>query len=300
MSNPHERHVALLEVLAAAAWADGRLDPEEARAIQARMAALGLSAEDAGRVARLLEHPVSYARAEELTRDLLVHLRTPEERRDALAQVERLLRADGELGPAEKELLAGLSGVMGSLDSVDTFLGWVAGVFRGMFATRAAGGEGEVTRHLKNAVLARLHAISGGAWRSEVDHDSLNRYTLFGAVLGRIAEAHGGLSPEELARIRGILEQTFFLKPPLLDWVMQAIVETRATETSRQGLLSEYNRIASMEERQELLDAAFAVAVADDRVDRAELEELRLLSNFLWIDPRDFHRIRARWGVSAS
>jgi uncharacterized tellurite resistance protein B-like protein len=249
-----------------------------------------------GSIAALLEAPVSYSRAEELTRDLLVHLRTREDREDALQQVESLLRAGG-LDAAERELLDGLRGIMGSLDTMDSFLGKVTGVFRGMFAARAARGEGEITRNLKNAVLQRLHTVSEGAWRSETDAASLNRYTLFGAVLGRVAHAEGGAAPGEIARIRVILEERFFLKAPLLDWVMQAVVETNAAETSRQGLLSEYNRISTMEERQELLDAAFAVASADGAVEKAELEELRLLSNFLWIDPREFHRIRARWGA---
>lgn len=299
MSTPRERHVALLKVLAAAAWADGRLDPEEIQAIQGRMAALGLGPEDAGEISRLLEAPVSYARAEELTRDLLTHLRTREEREDALARIESLLRAGG-LEAAERDLLDGLRGVMGSLDTMDSFLGKVTGVFRGMFAARAARSEGEVTRNLKNVVLERLHTVSGGAWRGEADAASLNRYTLFGAVLGRVADVEGGMSAPELARIREILERTFFVKPPLLDWVMQSVAESANVNVSRQGLLSEYNRISTMEERQELLDAAFAVASADGAVDKTELEELRLLSNFLWIDPRDFHRIRARWGVSAT
>jgi tellurite resistance protein len=49
-----------------------------------------------------------------------------------------------------------------------------------------------------------------------------------------------------------------------------------------------------MEQRAELLDAAFAVAGADGVFGPGELEELRLISNFLWIDPRDFHAVRLR------
>jgi uncharacterized tellurite resistance protein B-like protein len=63
----------------------------------------------------------------------------------------------------------------------------------------------------------------------------------------------------------------------------------------RQGLLSEFNRIAEMDARMELLDASFAVAAVDGTVSGTELEELRLLANFLWIDPRDFNAVRQRW-----
>jgi len=296
MASRKQQQIALLKVLAAASWADGRLDNEEVNRIKELMLAYDLQAEDVHEVEALLEAPVSYARCEELTRDLLGMLSTKGEREAVLDEVERIFRADGRIDPEEREVLEGLKGIMEAMNSVDHFMGRITGVFRRVFAARAPGGSpGELTEYLKNTVLQRLDDVSQGGWRTQVEPGNLNRYTLFGAVLGRVADVEDGISDEELAKVRAILADRFGLQPPLLDWTVQAVREASSARMDRQALLSEYNRIADMAQRKALLDAAFAVAAADGTVGKAELEELRLISNFLWIDPRDFADIRRPW-----
>jgi uncharacterized tellurite resistance protein B-like protein len=295
MASKQERNLALIKVMAAAAWADGRLDNEEINHIKELMLASDMGPEEIREVEALLEAPVSYARCEDLTRDLLGKLATRAEREEALSQVEAILKADGDFTDDERDMLAGLQGVMDAMASVDHFIGRISGVFRRMFAARDPGSPGQLTEYLKNTVLQRLHDVSGGAWQGRVDAPTLNRYTLFGAVLGRVADVEEGISPEELAAMAMILQERFGIDPPLLDWVMQSVEEAASANVDRQGLLSEFNRISDSAERKELLDAAFAVAAADGEVSRTELEELRLISNFLWLDPRDFHEIRQRW-----
>ncbi len=293
MPTKKQRQIALLKVLAAAAWSDGRIDGGEVNHLKRRMLAFGLDAGETAGVHELLERPVPYSRCEELTRELLAMLTSPDERREALREVEELLKADGDFGLEERELLDNLGGVMDAMGTVDGFLGRITGLFRSVFAGRP-GDPGQVTEYLKNSVLQRLNDLSEGGWKGEIDADTLNRYTLFGAVLGRMAHLDDGMSDEELAAIRGILESRFDLKPPLLDWVVQSVREAATTGPDRQGLLSEFNRISDMDERRELLEAAFHVAAATGGVSDAEAVELRTISNFLWIDPRDFHAIRAR------
>jgi uncharacterized tellurite resistance protein B-like protein len=290
------RQVALLKVLAAASWADGRLDNEEMNRIKELILAYGLEPADVRDVYALLDAPVSYSRCEELTRELLSMLATRAEREEVLHEIEALFRADTDLEEGEREMLVGLRGIMEAMDSVDHFVSRIGGVFKRVFAARDASRDpGQLTRYLKNTVLQRLHDVSGGAWHSEADAATLNRYTLFGAVLGKVADVDDGMSEAELARIRALLEERFSIHPPLLDWVVQSVSEAASARMDRQGLLSEFNRIAEMDARMELLDASFAVAAVDGTVSATELEELRLLANFLWIDPRDFNAVRQRW-----
>lgn len=296
MIGDRERNVALVKVLAAAGWADGKLETEELNRLKELMLAYRMTPEETREVEVLLDAPVSYTRCEELTRDLLGMLGSPAQRDAVLAEVEALLRADGEFTEDEQEVLAGLRGVMDAMTSVDGFMNRITGVFRRAFTRRdGASSPGELTEYLKNTVLHRLDDLSGGAWREHVDAATLNRFTLFGAVLGRVAKAEDGISPEEQARIQDILRTRFKIEPPLLDLVVQAIRESASAHVDRQGLLSEYNRVSDSESRKELLDAAFAVAAADGTVSPAELEELRLISNFLWIDPREYNAVRLRW-----
>jgi uncharacterized tellurite resistance protein B-like protein len=186
---------------------------------------------------------------------------------------------------------------MEAMTSVDHLVGRIAGVFRKTFFRRdQSASPGELTEHLKNTVLHRLHDLSRGAWREKIDVRTLNRLTLFGAVLGRVAHAEAGISRTELTRVRQLLQSRFpRLEASLLDWVAQAVDESASAHMDRQGLLSEFNRVSDSAEREELLDAAFAVAAADNEISEPELEELRLISNYLWLDPRTFNRIRLKW-----
>jgi uncharacterized tellurite resistance protein B-like protein len=296
MASKRQRSLALLKVLAAAAWADGQLDHDEINHMKELMLVYDLGPEEMREIDMLLEAPVSYVRCEDLTRDLLGMLNSQAEREEALAEVKALLQADGQFTEEERDVMAGLQGIMNAMTSVDRFMAKISGVFRRTFASRDWGAPpGELSLYLKNTVLQRLHDLSEGGWRDKIEAQTLNRYTLFGAVLGRVADVKDGISLQELDTVREILSHRFGLEPPLLDWVIQAVNEAASARMNRQGLLSEFNRISDSGERKELLDAAFAVAAADGAVSNEELEELRLISNFLWIDPRDFNEIRTRW-----
>jgi len=290
------RQIALLKVLTAAAWADGRLDHEERNRLKELMLRFSPTPQELGEIDALLAAPVSYGRCEELTRDLLGMLDGKGERDVVLRELEALLRADGKISPEEADLLESLRGVMEAMTSMDTVLTRMSGVFRRVFGGRKPGTPpGDLAVYLKNAVLQHLDDLSGGAWRESLDADTLNRTTLFGAVLGRVAHAEGGLSAPEATRIRELLAGRFALRPPLLDWTVRAVEEAAGADLDRQGLLSEFNRVADHDERMRLLDAAFAVAAADGGVGGSELEELRLISNYLWLTPREFHEIRSGW-----
>jgi len=290
-----DRRAALLRVLAAAAWADGRLDNEEINRIKDLARAFDAGPEVMREVESLLQAPVSAARCEELTRDLLDRLPGDRERHEVLDEIEKLFQADGVVDPAEREVLDNLRGILASQSTVEGFMSRIKGVFRGLVPRSDAAGE--LSEYVKNPVLRRLDDISGGGWQESMTAADLNRHTLFGAVLGKVAATEDGIAPEELERIRSILGTRAALAPPMLDWVTRAVAETASGDLDRQGLLSEYNRVATMDQRRELLDAAFAVAAADGTIGPDELEELRLISNFLWIDPRDFNGVRRRYGA---
>jgi uncharacterized tellurite resistance protein B-like protein len=292
----NDRQTALLKVLAAAAWADGRLDLEEINRIKELMLRYDLGPDGVREVEALLERPVSYDQCEQLTRDLMQHLKSPSQRDDALSEIGSVLAADGVVDPAERELLENLKGIMDAMTSVDGFMNRIAGIFRGAFGNRRPKSDpGELANHLKNAVLQRLDDVSAGEWRNEADVKTLNFHTLFGAVLGRVADVEGGISDAELESIRTILAGRFELRSPVLDWVVQSVKEASDARLDRQGLLSEFNRVSDSAQRKHLLDACFAVAASDGSIAPEEFEELRLISNFLWLDPRDFHAVRSKW-----
>ena len=67
MASKQQRSLALIKVLVAAAWADGRLDNEEINHIKELMLVYDLGPEEMRQIDLLLEAPVSYTRCEALT-----------------------------------------------------------------------------------------------------------------------------------------------------------------------------------------------------------------------------------------
>ena len=96
---------------------DGRLDREEINHIKELMLASKLSAEEVGEIDTLLDSPVSYARCEELTRDLFAKLDDRHQRQEVLQEIQALFGADGSVSEDEAEVLRSLEGISESMSS---------------------------------------------------------------------------------------------------------------------------------------------------------------------------------------
>ena len=59
-------------------------------------------------------------------------------------------------------------------------------------------------------------------------------------------------------------------------------------------LVAEFNRLADDDARSELLDALFVVAYSEKGADDSEIDEIRRIADFLWIDRRTFNEVRLR------
>jgi len=139
---------------------------------------------------------------------------------------------------------------------------------------------------LDDAGLARQPA---GSRLSEEEHV---RLVLFGLLLDRVARADGVVQAAESEHIRRALEAEAGLSGEALERVLGAVGRHAVTEADRQRLCAEFKRRSGEEDRRRLLGALFAAAAADGEVSRAEETEIRLISNYLWIDPQDYHEIR--------
>jgi uncharacterized tellurite resistance protein B-like protein len=115
---------------------------------------------------------------------------------------------------------------------------------------------------------------------------------LMGALLQRVARADRSARDDEWERIRTVLASHGRFSAEEIEVVLEAIESGQAREADRQRLCAEFNRISQMEERLELLHGLFAVALADGDLSPEEEREIRLIGNFLWIEPQEFVRVR--------
>ena len=77
--------------------------------------------------------------------------------------------------------------------------------------------------------------------------------------------------------------------------LLTVLEEERGRDTDLQRISSEYNRVSTMEERLQILDALFAVASADAVISKHEVEQIRNIADLLWISNPEYLGVRDRY-----
>ena len=152
MSPSH--HLAFVKVLAAVAWADGSIDTDERNRIKTLLNGFDLDLAERKQVAALLEEPVGFEEAVELTKDFAASMAPPGARRRLLREVEKLLGAEGQRAEPERELLRHVRAILESRTPIDG----LADRLRGLFG---------------RAFFGRPAADSAGPSRAELDEEFL-------------------------------------------------------------------------------------------------------------------------------
>ncbi len=273
-----------LRLLAAVAWADGQVSPAEEAFLARLLDESGASPEERAAVTALLRTPVS---REEFTRqatEFEERVEDPAERRALIEQVERLIGADAQRAPSEIQYLQ---------------------ILRSQLLTEPASEAASPARASRSEGLfgvfraARDHARALGAslglgTAAAAEQSPREEYvTLFGALLHRVAFADGVVSPAEEAKMRELLGSRFGFSPSEVERVVVVAHQRLSAAEGRQRLSAELNRITDMHQRVDVIEALFALAAAGGGPSPQEEEEIRMVSNYLWVETRDYVRLRA-------
>lgn len=302
-SGPAGRHRALMRVLSAVAWADGDLSREETDAILDLARSFGLSASETAAIEQRLSEPASLEEFETAAREMLLLVRTPEQRGEILREVEALVASDRRHAPEEVRYLSLLREWMleDKSDASDTeataaaamLLRKAQGIFGGI--RRAAVQAVDETR--QGPVAAALNAAlqrRPGAGAAGLNLSPARRayVVLFGALLDRVMRADGVSRPQEEDRIRWILSESFGFSGLEVQYALDLILAKTAAGVDRQHICAEFNRLTDMDDRLRLLSALFAVGLSDGELSGAEEREIRLIANYLWIETQEYVRVR--------
>jgi uncharacterized tellurite resistance protein B-like protein len=133
-----------------------------------------------------------------------------------------------------------------------------------------------------------------------LDHLEENRaryIAAFGYILGRVANADLRISTAETKEmVRLVMEYGHLPEEQALVVVQMAKQRTQLFGGTDNFLVTrEFNRIATREQKLELLDCLFAVSAAEDDISLTEDNEIRQISSELHLDHPDFIGVRSRW-----
>ena len=120
--------------------------------------------------------------------------------------------------------------------------------------------------------------------------------TSFALILGRVAGADGQISDTELKEIDRIIRVEGGLDDKQANLVLELTrnrdLQGQAVDTLVTG---EFGRVASREQKTQLLNCLFAVAAAEGNVSEVEEDMIHLISGEISLPERDFIGVRYRY-----
>jgi uncharacterized tellurite resistance protein B-like protein len=170
---------------------------------------------------------------------------------------------------------------------------------------------------MKNWVFELLGFHSGGASSASPESGSLESIVealeslgpdrahflaAFAFLLGRAAHADLRISADEVAKMEEIVRERGDLPPEQARLVVEIVRHEHHERGSTQSYLvaREFRRLASKDERRELLDCLFAVSAADDEISGREEKELRLVAEELGFSHREYVEVRSAYNDQRS
>ncbi len=275
---------ALAKAMLAIAWADGELHPEEETTVKEVIGLLpAISAREWAIIELYLLAPITDDERAELSRQLLVHIRSASDKRIALESIDAMLHADGGVDPAEARVAQELRAAIDALDVSPFGRLWRA---LGSATAPAPARESGVELWRANPVLYvyRIHHPSS----AESADSALEVAALAAAIMAQVAR----VTPATVAQ-----EQPVMSRALAQDWGMTAEVADKLAALAL-GIMRrnvDYHRVAlelarrtPEGQRAALLDTLFAIANAAEQVAPAEIDEIRVIAERLNLPRQQF------------
>jgi len=282
----------LLKVLACMAWADGEFSNAELNFIKHFARHFHLDGNEWLQLEMYMDERVSEEEARRVTRRFVTELRSPGQRRKLTGAVEELLKSDEVLSDAEREWLDDLERSVAKaslpsflVDGLKSFLRIGAGNQQ----PTAGGREAEFHDFIHNRVLFRLRRRLNTRQLEQVGRpDKLKKITLSAAFLAHVGYVKDDFHAEEIKFIRRILRDVWHVSAPMAEAIMDIATETASKGLDLYRLMEEAKATMSMTERRELLHGLFALAKAEGKTSREEIEEIRKIAYGFGFSHKDF------------
>ena len=284
----------IAKVMIAAAWADGSVSPEEINSLKDLLFQIpDMTASDWSELDIYIETPVGEAERIRLEGELLVQLKTPEDKALAITALNEVVSADGRVSDSERAVLEEIKPMIESADVA--ILGPLSRLMRGSIKRRSQEAANAPNRevYLEDFTHNKIFYLVSRRLELEsedisVSEPVLRKLSLAGGLMAHVAYVDQEVTEAEFDAMADILEAKWGAST-----VEAALVAEMAVSETSQGLdiyrLSrEFFETTTSEQRVQFLDVLFAVADGDGRVSYEETEEIRLIAKMLKLTHRQF------------
>ena len=278
--------LALLKVLATAAWADSTFSQSEMNYIKELARRFSLEDEEWFALQPYLEDPPMEDETEAVVKDLLSRIGSPSERKAVVNHIEGVIAADDRISPEETALLRRYEEILNEPSSLDLMVKRL----KGLLQTQQPHSTMDLDEFLRNKILFKLRRKTPNVRITPEVH----RLALLGGLMGVVAQADHDIDSRELEEIRRQLQARGDFDDVSMEILLAIIHEESVRGLDRHRLIAEYARGTMLDDRVELMDLLFGVAAADGGLTHLELEELRAISSALRLSHKQYINAKLR------
>ncbi|MFQ5597101.1 MAG: TerB family tellurite resistance protein [Nitrospiria bacterium] len=286
-----DKHLSLVRVLIALAWADGEISNDEVNYLKDFLFQFDLSGEDWAKIEIYLEDPIPAEEAETLIQDFVMHLGSKKEREEVLGLLQGLMSSDGESHPHEKIFLDRCTAIFQDTGPASALIGRIKGLFREsvLKPDETFRRKEELNDFLNNRILFKVRRVLEREKLSlEADPDALAHASLFAGLLAYVASVHHSLSDAEFAVLKKNLQHHARFDEETIVLIASAVQETAAKDLDPFRMTREFYARSNVQQRQQLLSSLFDIAGTDDDLAHAEVEAVREIARGLKFSHREF------------
>lgn len=288
--------LALAKAVVAAAWADGKIAPEERDCLMDLLYQLpGLTLKDWRTVQKLLERPMSASVRTRYMNQLVSLVQTQQTRMFALYALERMVQADGHITESENELIRQF------IDTVESFPTETITLLVRILEppmrrrNRAANLTEKELASVDEVVTGRVEDwLEGGFGLGNRTKEDLRRLCLAGILLARVIHADDYIDERELATAIDFLLSNWNLEREQAEFVMIVSLSDAFTDLDTLRVSRWLFEETNLRERRRFLELLFEVAMVDGHLDEREFDEIMHICANLRLDHLDFQRLYER------
>lgn len=286
--------MALAKVLIAAAWSDGRITNDEINSLKDLLFHLpGMTAREWVQLEIYIATPVDAEERARLVGELQAALRKPRDKALALAALDDLLQADGEMTGAERQVF---DEIRGALDQVDvSILGQLGGLLSGPVSRRSEATTGAPNREERLDDFVKNRIFYALSRRLEMDAEDLDlpekllrKLSLAGGLMARVAYVDRDVTGGEFDAMVDALARGWDVEPQEAALVAEVAVSQIGKDLDYYRLTRQFYEVTSEREREDFLNVLFAVAAGDGQVSHEEMEEIRTISKVLKLTHKQY------------
>jgi len=289
------KKMTFLKVLTTVAWADGEVSQSELNILKAFYRKFELEKHELDELKPYLLSPVAKKEKDELYRQMIAELSSPNEKAEVMEALESMVDAHKRLKTDERELVNQFSEWLEKSSHTKRSLGRIRNFLQRTVFKHARDIDPDMEKYFKRRVLKKIELKSAHSKiPTSLSDERLYFICLVGTLMAAVARVDEHFDPAEKKALKRCLIDQFSLQGKELTLLFEVVEEQARQGFDFDEVATELNRIASYNDRISLMECLFEVSIADGTMAHDEAEEVRRITKALRIPHKTFIEYKVR------